>query len=93
MSRLDADAPKRNAVLILTFSPNTFTGLSSVSFGIDRDFFGDGGGNSADLLEGAKVSAITTQETLSGVFVNIYGSGFSLADGLIDAVKAANAVP
>ena len=82
--------------LIISFAPGSFTSASSVSFGIDRDFAGDGGGNSADILQGAPIKAFTTRNRrLSGQFVNRFGMGYTIADGfgLIDAVKAAQAVP
>jgi len=82
--------------LIINFSPGAFTSASSVSFGIDRDFVGDGGGNSADLLQGAQVNATTSlRGALSGKLVNQFGTGYTIDDGfgLIDAVKAAQAVP
>jgi subtilisin family serine protease len=82
--------------LVINFAPGSFTSASSVSFGIDRDFIGDGGGNQADLLEGAPVSAITSlRGQLVGRFVNQFGMGYTIVDGfgLIDAVEAAQAVP
>ena len=81
--------------LIINFAPGAFTPASSVSFGIDRDFAGDGGGNDGDILQGAEIKAFTTRNTrLSGKFVNRFGFGYTIADGfgLIDAVKAAQAV-
>jgi hypothetical protein len=81
--------------LTISFAPHTFTPGASVSFGIDRDFVGDGGANAADLLQKAKVSARTTRGKLFGAFVNKFGSGYSIADGfgLIDAFTAAQRVP
>ena len=81
--------------LVIDFAPGAFTPASSVSFGVDRDFAGDGGGNSADLLQGAIVTSSTGRRgKLSGRFVNEFGTGYSIADGfgLIDAVQAAQAV-
>jgi hypothetical protein len=96
---ITTNAPPQNNnfnALIINFAPGAFTSASSVSFGIDRDFVGDGGGNQADILEGAQVKATTSLKgALSGKFVNQFGTGYTIADGfgLIDAVKAAQAVP
>jgi Subtilase family len=81
--------------LVINFAPGSFTPASSVSFGIDRDFIGDDGGNQADVLAGAEVNAITSQRRLHGTFRNRFGSGYTIVDGfgLIDAVLAAQAVP
>ena len=66
-----------------------------MSFGIDRDFIGDGGGNNGDYLEGGIVTATTTKNALRGIFTNNYGFGFTIADGfgLIDGQRAAQLVP
>ena len=81
--------------ITLMFRPGTFKDGTSITFGIDRDFIGDGGGNTGDFLEGGVVSAMTNINNLKGVFVNTYGFGFSEADGfgLIDAVQAVQQVP
>lgn len=81
--------------LTISFAPGTFTSAVSVSFGIDRDFVGDGGGNSADLLQRANFSAHTTKGRVFGAFMNKFGTGYSIADGfgLIDAFTAAQRVP
>jgi hypothetical protein len=82
--------------LTLSFAGGSFNGNTSVSFGVDRDFIGDGAGNLGDLLEGASIRGMTsTGAQINGVFRNLYGSGFTFADGfgLIDAVKAAAHVP
>jgi hypothetical protein len=81
--------------ITLFFNNNSFKAGTSVSFGIDRDFIGDGGGNGGDLLQGATISAGTSKGSLGGTFVNNFGKGWSFLDGfgLIDAVKAAQAVP
>ncbi|MEY2537560.1 MAG: hypothetical protein QOG67_1300 [Verrucomicrobiota bacterium] len=78
----------------LIFAPGSFTTATSVSFGVDRDYIGDGAGNQADILQGAIVSASTSRNNLRGTFVNDVGFGFSIADGfgLIDAVAAAQQV-
>jgi hypothetical protein len=80
--------------LIINFAPGAFTPASSVSFGIERDFAGDGSVNDADILEGAEVTALTSKRRLTGTFRNQFGRGYTIADGfgLIDAVKAAQAV-
>jgi Subtilase family len=82
--------------ITLFFKPRSFTADTSVSFGIDRDFIGDGGGNSADLLQGAEISARTTKKSgLGGTFSNTFGTGYTILDGFgfIDAVAAAGFVP
>ncbi len=81
--------------LTLTFASGAFTSASSVHFGIDRDFVGQGGGNHGDYLSGAQISAVTTKGTGQGTFLNKLGAGFSILDGwgFIDAQKAVNQVP
>jgi hypothetical protein len=81
--------------ITLFFGKKTFTGATSVSFGIDRDFIGDGGGNGADLMQNAKFFATTNKSGLSGTIENAFGVGYTILDGfgLIDAVKAVQAVP
>ena len=81
--------------ITVSFTPGAFVAGTSVSFGIDRDYIGDGGGNSADIMEGGQISATTTNASLQGTFVNTYGVGYTVLDGfgLIDAVRAAQAVP
>ena len=81
--------------ITLFFKKGTFTTGTSVSFGIDRDFIGDGGGNGADLMQNAKILGATTKGGLQGAFTNTFGVGYSILDGfgLIDAVQAAAAVP
>jgi hypothetical protein len=81
--------------ITLLFAPGAFKNGTSLSFGIDRDFIGDGGGNTADFMQGGVVTAVTTKNNLKGVFANTFGFGFSEADGfgLIDAVQAAQSVP
>ena len=80
--------------ITLRFTPGAFTPGTSISFGIDRDFVGDGAGNQGDLLERAVVTASTNRNNLKGSFVNDYGFGFSFADGfgLINAIKAVSEV-
>jgi subtilisin family serine protease len=79
----------------LFFAKKSFTGATSVSFGIDRDFIGEGGGNGADLLQNARIYATTTKSGLEGTIMNAFGFGYTILDGfgLIDAVTAASAVP
>ena len=81
--------------ITLFFKKGTFNAGTSVSFGIDRDYIGDGGGNGADLMQNGRISASTTRGGLQGTFMNTFGSGYSILDGfgLIDAVQAAAAVP
>jgi hypothetical protein len=80
--------------ITLFFRKGTFTSGTSVSFGIDRDFIGDGGGNGADLMQNARITATTTKGGLQGTFMNTFGTGYTIVDGfgLIDAVQAAQAV-
>jgi hypothetical protein len=80
-------------VLTLTFT--NFQSGDTLSFGIDRDFAGThAGGNSADVLAGARIVAQVDDRTLPGAFANNLGSGWTLADGygLIDAAHAVSAV-
>jgi Subtilase family len=81
--------------ITLFFARGAFTPATSVSFGIDRDFIGDAGGNNGDYLEGGVFTATTTKNNLKGTFVNEYGFGYTIADGfgLIDGQKAAQLVP
>jgi hypothetical protein len=93
-TNVPAEHPNIDSVTIF-FERNSFTAETSVSFGIDRDFIGDGGGNSADLLQGARVSGRTNKKGLFGTFTNEFGTGYTIADGfgLIDAVAAASFIP
>ena len=79
----------------LFFAKKSFTAGTSVSFGIDRDFIGQGGGNGADLLQNATIYATTTKSGLQGTIMNTFGFGYTVLDGfgLIDAPTAAAAVP
>lgn len=81
--------------LTLSFDGN-FTSGQSISFGIDRDLFAKGnGGNSADFLAGASVTATTnTGQILYGAFANDLGSAFSPSEGygLLDAERAVEQV-
>lgn len=90
-STLSAD----NRVLTLNFG-NTFTPGKSISFGIDRDFAGiSAGGNSADDLGGASVTAIADPTApLFTAFNNSLGHGFNPADGqgLLDAKLAVETI-
>jgi Subtilase family len=81
--------------ITLRFTRRSFTGASSVSFGIDRDFIGDGAGNGADLLEGATIFARTSRSSMRATFSNQLGTGYSIIDGfgLIDAVEASMHLP
>ena len=81
--------------ITLRFAKKSFNGASSVSFGIDRDFIGDGAGNGADLLAGATIFAQTSATSMFGTFQNDNGSGYSFLDGfgLINAVTAYNFLP
>ncbi len=98
-SAITTDVPTENSAInsvTLFFRPGSFNAQTSVSFGIDRDYIGDGGGNSADELEGGTITARTSKGRSSwvglvGTFSNEMGTGYSIADGfgLIDAVKAA----
>ncbi|MGI8820458.1 MAG: S8 family serine peptidase [Chthoniobacterales bacterium] len=82
-------------MLTLTFG-STFTSGKSISFGIDRDLAGiSAGGNSADLLAGASITAVTASgQTIYGAFANQLGSGFAPAEGygFIDARRAVQSI-
>ena len=80
--------------IILAFTPGSFRNGASMTFGIDRDFIGNGGGNTGDYLEFGGFTAATTKNNLKGFFTNDYGFGFSILDGfgLIDAVRAVGQV-
>lgn len=82
------------SALTIAFTPGAFKNGTSITFGIDRDFIGDGGGNTGDYLEGGVVTATTTINQLRGFFINTYGFGYTFLDGfgLIDAAKAAQLV-
>lgn len=84
-----------NRVLTLTFG-NTFTPGKTISFGIDRDLAAiTAGGNSADLLAGADMTAIVDSgQTLYGAFANALGNGFAPTDGygLADARAAVQSI-
>ena len=71
----------RSAVLTLTF--NGFSTGLFLNFGIDRDLAStNSGGNSADLLAGAKVTATFSNGTpATGIFMNNIGKGYSPFDG------------
>lgn len=82
-------------VLTLDFG-TTFRPGSRLSFGIDRDEAATGaGGNLADLLAGADITArVNLTTTLLGAFANQLGSGFTYADGygLLDAKAAVGSI-
>ena len=71
----------RATSLVLTFKG--FTASGYLDFGIDRDLASTNvGGNSADLLAGAKVTATFSSGTaLTGTFINAFGTGFGVNDG------------
>jgi len=83
----------RSSVLTLTFSG--FVPASFLNFGVDRDLAStNNGGNSADLLSGAKVTAtFSSGPPITGTFANAIGTGFSVNDGfgLIDVAAAIKA--
>jgi hypothetical protein len=80
--------------ITISFAEGAFTNNTSISFGIDRDFIGDGGGNTGDYMEGGVITASTTTNELKGTFENKYGFGFTFLDGfgLINAQQAAQRV-
>jgi len=82
-------------VLTLNFG-NTFTPGKSISFGVDRDLLAiNAGGNSADLLAGADISAaIDAGQTIFGAFANQLGRSFVATEGygLTDAKAAVQSV-
>ena len=84
-----------NRILTLTFG-NTFTPGKTISFGIDRDLAAiTAGGNSADLLAGADVTAtVDSGQTLYGAFANALGNSFVPTDGygLVDARAAVQSI-
>ncbi len=84
---------ERSTVLNLQFSG--FTSGLFLNFGIDRDLATiNTGGNSADLLAGAKVTATFSSGTpATGIFMNNIGKGYSPFDGfgLIDIPRAIKA--
>jgi subtilase family protein len=90
-SNLSADM----RVLTLNFG-NTFTPGKTIAFGIDRDLAGiNAGGNSADNLGGASVTAVADPNApLFTAFNNQLGHGFSPVDGqgLIDAKLAVETI-
>jgi len=97
-SSITTNVPPENPdieTITLFFAKKTFTGSTTVSFGIDRDFIGDGGGNGADLMQNARFFANTNKVGLNGTIMNAFGFGYTILDGfgLIDAVQAAQAVP
>jgi Subtilase family len=79
-----------NRILILNFG--NFTDGKTISFGIDRDFAGIlAGGNNADLLGGASVTAVPSSGApLFTAFANQIAHGFQVSDGqgLIDTKLA-----
>jgi hypothetical protein len=81
-------------VLTLDFG-DTFASDKSISFGIDRDLAGiNAGGNSADLLGGVSVAAVTSYAPSMpqfGALSNQLGNNFVPRDGegLIDALRVA----
>ncbi len=104
-NKITTNAPLNNSsftTMTLNFASGAFTGSSSVSFGIDRDWLSPSvydsffsGGNHGDFLAGAQISAVTSKGTAQGTFMNKLGTGFSILDGwgFIDAIKAVQQVP
>ena len=97
-SSITTNVPGQNGdfpSVTLQFKSRSFTGASSVSFGLDRDYIGDGGGNGGDLLEGATIFARTNATSMSGTFSNELDTGYSIIDGfgLIDAQEASMELP
>jgi hypothetical protein len=84
-----------NRVLTLNFG-NSFTPGKTISFGIDRDFIGiNAGGNSADNLGGASVTAVVDPSApLFTALNNSLGHGFTPAEGqgLLDAKLAVETI-
>ncbi|AGY60285.1 S8 family serine peptidase [Gloeobacter kilaueensis] len=84
------------STLTLSFAPGSFGPGASAGFGIDRDYAATfSSGNSADLLQKARVSAIVNNKTLRGQFLNTYGApGYDTISGygLVDANAAVKAV-
>jgi Subtilase family len=81
-------------VLTLTFG-NTFTPGNVLAFGIDRDLAAiNAGGNSADLLGGARVVATINGQAFYGALGNQLGRSFVATDGngLIDAKAAIESI-
>jgi hypothetical protein len=82
-------------ILTLDFG-NTFTPGKTISFGVDRDLAAiSAGGNSADLLAGADISAVVDAgQTLYGAFANQLGKSFVPTEGygLVDAKAAVQAI-
>ena len=81
---------------ILTLDFQSFTPGKTISFGIDRDLAGiSAGGNSADLIAGASISALVdSSHTAFGAFANQLGAGFVPTDGhgFIDARIAVESI-
>jgi hypothetical protein len=87
-------------VLTLKLKNLRFGPGATIEFGIDRDLAAvKGGGNSADLLEGATVTVTTDDNGVvtqnSAPFQNQLGKGFSPIDGfgLIEAQAALSLLP
>ena len=92
---------------VLTINFTGFTSDNVVSFGINRDFVSRqgisvGGGNSADEVAGARISAVLSSSrgagqstTLTARFLNKVGSGYRAFDGfgMIDALNALRLTP
>ncbi len=81
----------------LKLSFTSFGVGDSISFGIDRDLAAtNSGGNGADLVGGATVSAKTVSAgTITGTFANVIRLGYSQLDGygLLDASAAVKLLP
>ena len=81
--------------LSVLVTPGVMLSGSTLAFGVDRDTTAGSGGNSADLLAGANVTARLiladgTKVKLSGTMANKVGHGYSpdVGYGLIDAYAA-----
>ncbi|MGB0370179.1 MAG: S8 family peptidase [Opitutales bacterium] len=95
-SDISATVVDGGTTLSIALAPGTFTPGDRLNFVIDRDLAGLGGGNAADLLDGATVTfsfdGFLFQATAT--FENIIGTGWGAVDGMgiIDPVNAALSV-
>ncbi len=88
--------------LKISFAPGSFSRVSALRFGVDRDETSIGaGGNAVDLLAGARITGVVLSPTGEPItfdeipVVNRMGKGYSPLDGfgLIDALAAVQALP